>query len=34
MNVGSEVIAPFGQDTFVGMNQGLLSRIIAVMLKH
>lgn len=27
INVGSEVTAPFDKDTFVGMNQELLSRI-------
>lgn len=34
INAGSEVTVPFDQDTFVGMKQELLSRIIAVLLKH
>lgn len=34
INAGSEVTVPFDLDTFVGMNQELLSRIVAMFLKN
>lgn len=34
VNVGFEVTALFDQATLVGLNQELLSRITAVLLKH